>query len=188
MRLNSNMAHIFRYILLTAAAVLLVSSCTKDKLETIYTNQEKKIDQYITNAVNKDSTVVVTYNEGSQRITLVHGEGEELQKGGAVSFYYAGYIFNGSVSNGNLFATNHELTAQQAHWDLTDMTYDIYETYLGNGDLIKGLENGMEGVKAGEECEIIFSGKHGFGNDNFGMIPANSALLYKIWVIGVSND
>lgn len=188
MRINRNMIHLFRSILMMTAMVLLASSCTKDKLETIYTNQDKKIDQYITNAVNKDSTIVVTYNQGSQRITYVQGEGEELQKGGAVSFYYAGYIFNGSVSNGNLFATNHELTAQQAHWELTDMGYEIYETYLGSGDMIKGLENGMEGVKAGEECEIVFSGKHGFGNDNFGMIPANSALLYKIWVIGVSND
>mgnify|MGYP002512817307 CR=1 FL=1 len=40
----------------------------------------------------------------------------------------------------------------------------------------------------GEECEIIFSGKYGFGNDVFGIIPANSALLYKIWVVGVAND
>ena len=45
-----------------------------------------------------------------------------------------------------------------------------------------------EGVKAGEECEIIFSGKYGFGNDSFGIIPANSALLYKIWVISISNE
>jgi FKBP-type peptidyl-prolyl cis-trans isomerase len=47
---------------------------------------------------------------------------------------------------------------------------------------------GLEGVKAGEECEIIFSGKYGFGNKAFGMIPAKSALLYKIWVVSISND
>jgi FKBP-type peptidyl-prolyl cis-trans isomerase len=43
-------------------------------------------------------------------------------------------------------------------------------------------------VKAGEECEILFCGKYGFGNSTFGIIPANSALAFKIWVVSVSNE
>jgi FKBP-type peptidyl-prolyl cis-trans isomerase 2 len=105
-----------------------------------------------------------------------------------VSFYYAGYVFNGSVSSSNLFITNHQATAEQAGWDLTDAGYELYEINLGEARLVQGLKDGLYGVKAGEECEIIFSGKYGFGNENFGIIPANSALLYKIWVAGVSND
>ena len=54
--------------------------------------------------------------------------------------------------------------------------------------LVEGLRNGLLGVRTGEECEILFSGKYGFGNEIFGTIPVNSALLYKIWVVGVSNE
>ena len=54
--------------------------------------------------------------------------------------------------------------------------------------MLDGLKNGLIGVQAGEECEILFTAKYGYGNRTFGIIPANSALLYKIWVIGVSNE
>ena len=59
---------------------------------------------------------------------------------------------------------------------------------MRSNGLLEGLRNGLIGVRSGEECEIAFSGKYGFGNEIFGTIPVNSALLYKIWVIGVSNE
>ena len=39
-----------------------------------------------------------------------------------------------------------------------------------------------------EECDILINGKDAFGNSTFGMIPANSALAFQIWVVSVSND
>jgi FKBP-type peptidyl-prolyl cis-trans isomerase len=71
---------------------------------------------------------------------------------------------------------------------LTDPDYSLFEINLAETELIEGLYNGIIGVKAGEECEILFSGKYAFGNSTFGIIPANSALAFKIWVVGVSND
>ena len=59
---------------------------------------------------------------------------------------------------------------------------------MADARLIPGIQDGLLGVKAGEECEILFSGKYGFGNEKFGIIPANSAQLWKIWVVGVAND
>ena len=59
---------------------------------------------------------------------------------------------------------------------------------MGSDTMVKGLRNGLVGVRAGEECEIIFSGKYGFGRKAFGIIPANSALLYKIWVHSISHE
>jgi hypothetical protein len=109
-------------------------------------------------------------------------------KNGAISFYYAGYVFTGSPSK--LFITNHQATAEDPKnkFIVTDPDYNVLEADMRHDDFIEGLYNGLIGVRAGEECEIAFSGKHGFGNVVFGTIPANSALLYKIWVIGVSNE
>lgn len=169
-----------------ACCIVILGSCVKQKLEVEYNNQETKIESYITKA--KKDTMTVTYNNGTSRLTLKSGTGEPLQADGAVSFYYAGYIFNGSLSNSNLFGTNHKETAEKAGWDLTDEEYLIYETVLSDAKLLEGVRNGLIGVRAGEECEILFTGKYGFGNTTFGIIPANSALAFKIWVIGVSND
>ena len=167
------------------ALVLSLSSCMKSKLEVTYNNQESKIDSYIS---SKGEEYRSLRNGGANRLVLKEGEGEELRKDGFVSFYYAGYTFNGSFSQSNMFVTNHRQTAEQANWNLTDAEYQIYEINLADAKLIQGLKDGLVGVRAGEECEILFSGKYGFGNEEFGIIPANSALLYKIWVVGVAND
>ena len=59
---------------------------------------------------------------------------------------------------------------------------------MAEARFIEGLKNGLRGVRGGEHCQILFSGKYGFGNEEFGIIPANSALLYEIWVEAISND
>lgn len=160
------------------------TSCIKEKLEATYNSQESKIDTY----VEKATDCRIVRNGGSNRIVRTEGEGEELRADGSVSFYYAGYTFNGSISASSMFATNRQATAEEAGWNLTDADYGIFEVSLKDTELLEGLRNGLTGVKAGEECEILFSGKYGFGKKTFGTIPAKSALLYKVWVVAVSND
>ena len=175
-----------RNILAVILLAAISCSCVKEKLEMTYNKQEDTIDKYISSNLKDDRTV--TYNGGSARLTLVQGEGEELEPGGTVGFYYAGYIFNGSLSSSSLFATNHEETATSSKLVLTDADYSLLEVSLEDGKLLEGVRNGLAGVRVGEECEILFCGKYGFGNSTFGMIPANSALAFQIWVVSVSND
>ena len=177
------------YILI--AICLAAVSCVKEKLETLYSKQDTQIDSYISKAriVKHDSvedTLDVVYNKGSVRLIKTEGTGPALEEDGAVSFYYAGYVFTSSPTS--LFATNHQETATGAGFTLTDDEYQLFETDMRNADMIEGLRNGLIGVKSGEVCEIAFSGKYGFGDEVFGTIPVNSALLYKIWVVGDSNE
>lgn len=186
---------------------LCAGSCVKEKLETVYKKQETQIDSYLNknNTAKRDSTIIaedgstrdttwtdtlsIVYNNGSARLVKTKGHGPKLDSNGAVSFYYAGYTFKGSsVSASNLFATNHQETAESANFSLTDPNYSLYEVNIAEAEMLEGLKNGLIGVQAGETCEILFTAKYGYGNKTFGIIPANSALLYKIWVIGVSNE
>lgn len=169
-------------------AAMTLSSCVKEKLEVTYNGQESKISTYIENELKKSNEYTVEYLSGSNRLTRKQGEGEALGKNGTVTFYYAGYTFNGNVVSTAMFASNHEATVANAGWELTEIDLQPLTVNLKENDLVEGLRNGLEGVKGGQECEIVFSGKYGFGNSTFGIIPANSALLYKIWVISVSND
>ena len=174
----------FNYILLTLVS-MLSTSCVKEKLEDIYNKQEDRIDTYIQ---GKSDALDIVYNGGSSRVVTVEGDGEALAEGGTVSFYYAGYVFSGSKSSTNMFTTNHRQTAEKAGWNLTDAEYGLKYITLGKDELLNGLKNGLVGVKAGETCEILFSGKYGFGKKPIGTIPANSALLFEIWVEAVSNE
>lgn len=201
-------------IILLLILCMSAASCVKDKLEETYSRQETQIDTYLTRnrVVKRDSiqiiitpnaddptkndttkvkvewedTLDVVYNNGAARLIKTEGTGPELTENGAVSFYYAGYIFSSSPST--LFATNHRETAEGTKFELTDADYELIEADMTKARMIDGLRNGLIGVRSGEECEIVFSGKHGFGDEIFGTIPVNSALLYKIWVVGVSNE
>ena len=182
-----------------SAALLLIAatSCIKEKLEVTYNNQETKIDKYIESNMyqtvsdengSRTDTLRVENLNGSNRLILEEGIGEELREGGTIAFYYAGYTFSGSKSFSNLFITNHEETALSAGWELTDEKFELYQINISETELVDGLKKGLMGVRAGEHCQILFSGKYGFGNKTFGIIPANSALLYEIWVEAISND
>ena len=171
-------------IIMLAALCLIAGSCMKDKLETTYSKQETQIDTYI--AKNMVDTLNVEYNKGAARLIKKEGTGDRLNEKGAVSFHYAGYVFTTQPTT--LFATNDEQTAKGANFNLTDAEYGLFEADMTDVRLVEGLRNGLLGVRTGEECEIIFSGKYGFGNEIFGTIPVNSALLYKIWDITVSNE
>ena len=195
--------NIFFVIVLCLAA----SSCIKEKLETTYKKQESQIDSYLSksNTAKRDSTIVyedgttkdttwtenleIVYNKGAARLITKKGTGPQLSKDGAVSFYYAGYVFKGSApSPATLFATNHQTTAETSSFEVTDADYSLLEVNMAEAELLEGLRDGLVGVRSGEECEILFTAKYGYGNRTFGIIPANSALLYRIWVVGVSND
>lgn len=175
-------------IFTAAACIMAVLSCTKQKLETTYSSQEDKIDSFISSQLASNEGSTVTHNNGSNRLTLTQGEGEALKEGGTISFFYAGYVFSSGISTSNLFDTNHEETAVAAQWNVTDADFSVRTMTLNDENFIPGLKNGLVGVKGGEICYIIFSGKYGFGKRQKGTIPANSALAYQIWVESISNE
>lgn len=183
-------------IIILCAAAAVSAACSKQSLENAWSTQEDRIDSFIQSLSaegdpdDPEALYVhdVIYNGGSNRVILRDGSGEGLRKGGTVSFYYTGYVFQGSLSAENIFATNDSQTAGENGWDITDASYEIKTLTLGNNDgLVPGLHAGLEGVKAGEICYILFSGQYGFGKKPVGTIPGNSALLYYIRVESVSN-
>lgn len=201
-----------RAIKLLALVILSMtaSSCIKEKLEEGHAKQDKQIDTYFSknntakrtvtievmdpetgDMTTKDTVITdtlrIVHNMGTSRLVRKEGEGPGLTESGAVSFYYAGYLFTSSPAR-QPFATNRQETATQENFNVTDPDFSVMEVDMRSSELIEGLRNGLIGVRAGEECEIAFSGKYGFGNIVFGTIPANSALFYKIWVVGVSNE
>ena len=173
-----------------AAAAIFTAGCTKQSLETTYSSQENRIDSFITSQLESNENYSILHNPGSNRLIISGGSGNALGRGGTVSFYYAGYVLSSaSLSAANLFATNSEETADASGWQLSgDNQFDILTLNIDNEDIVEGLRYGLEGVRAGQECYILFSGKYGFGKKPLGTIPANAALAYHIWVESIANE
>jgi len=185
------------YMTSVLAVFLCLTSCLKEKREVTYNSQEDKIDKYVStnmyktvteNGESRTDTLRVVNRGGSVRLVLEEGTGEPLKPGGTVSLYYAGYIFTGSKSYSNMFITNRKETADEAKWELTDESFELKVIDMADAELLKGLEDGLVGIQSGEHCQILFSGKYAFGKKPFGIIPADSALLFEIWAAGVSNE
>ena len=184
--------------LILASALLLaclVPACNKEAVQQAYDKQETNISNFVAAQLKADETATVTYKDGVVRVVLhdtLSREGllaDTLRMGGTVSFYYAGYtLTSASVSATNLFATNHKETADAAAWRLSDTTAFKILTITLDDHLLDGLQRGLEGVRNQDECYILFSGKHAYGSDKQGTIPARSALVYHIWVNSISND
>ena len=172
---------------LAAASVAL--SCGKSNIETTYSKQDVKIETYVEAQLKAGTADTVCYNRGVARLVLQKGSGAEVGAKGLVKFYYGLYDFSsGNISNSNLVATNNEDLAAASNWTLTEGTvYEAAVVDLKDTGTLEGLRFGLKGVQKGEECVVLFSGKHGYGRQKVGTIPANAALAFHIWVLDIEN-
>ncbi|MBQ0148985.1 MAG: FKBP-type peptidyl-prolyl cis-trans isomerase [Bacteroidales bacterium] len=174
-------------IMMALCMMLGLAACSKSATETLFNTQETNIDTFVDRYLQSNPDARVVYNKSVVRIVVAEGEGTELAKGGCATVFYAGYNFSGSAMNAStLFATNNSDVAAASKWNISDESvFAPAEMNLGDG-LVEGLRLGMEGVRKGEECIILFSGKYGFGRQ-VGTIPANAALAYSINVQDIRN-
>ena len=180
--------NIYKALMTGLLLVILSSSCTKELREQEYGKQEKLIESFVKSLQSRNPDCRVFHQGGSTRITLAEGEGVEVTASGKAVIRYALYDFSsGSASTNTLVATNASDSATTAGWELTDKEYSALEIQLSDKDILTGLRNGLEGVRQGEECWILFSGKYAFGKSKVGTIPANAPLAYHVWVETIEN-
>lgn len=170
--------------------ILALAACSKESIKTLYSTQETRIESIVNALISADEsgTAYSVSRKGSQRVVLSQGSGDTLSPSGSVKFYYAGYTLpSTSIALTNLFDTNIYEIAKAAQRDTTDLSvFEPFTANLSSTGLVKGLKNGLVGVKAGEVCYVLFSGKYGFGDKELGTIPANSALAYALQIVEVT--
>lgn len=144
------------FLLLTTIAILC--SCSKEELANICTSQDIAIENFI--STNFPNSTVIN-NEGSNRVIVQEGFGDIAKQDNSVNITYTGYIFSNGIDK------------QFAKETTTNVK-------LSNGEIIKGLEKGIIGMKEGESAYIVFSAKNGYYNQPIGIIPSMSALIYYV--------
>ena len=179
------MRKLAEYVSLCLLILAVTAACKKEERELLFANQETKIGTFVDKCLSDSTATRAEYNGGAVRLVLTEGRDVDLNARGRVTFLYAGYNFtSGSVSQSNMFATNNPALS----WDVSDSTvFQPVTADMAEGNLMEGLQNGLIGVKAGEECYIIFSGKYGMGKNRIGTIPANAPLAFHLWIQNVEN-
>ncbi len=106
---------------------------------------------------------------GLEYTDVVEGTGDEARSGAKVSVHYTGWLINGtkfdsSVDRGQPFTFN-----------------------LGAGQVIKGWDLGVAGMKVGGKRRLSIPSELGYGSRGAGgVIPPNARLIFDVELLGVN--
>lgn len=95
------------------------------------------------------------------------GEGQEARAGDTVSVHYTG-----TLEDGRKFDSSRDRGQP-------------FSFPLGAGQVIKGWDEGVAGMKIGGRRQLRIPADLGYGARNMGPIPANSTLLFDVELLGI---
>ena len=96
------------------------------------------------------------------------GTGAEAKAGDTVTVQYVGMLTNGTVFD-----------ASATH-GTAGFTFP-----LGAGQVIKGWDQGVAGMKVGGKRELVIPASLGYGAQAVGSIPANSTLVFEVELLSI---
>ena len=99
------------------------------------------------------------------------GEGPKLEKGNQVKVHYDGW-----------------LAEDYSKFDSSRDKRRPFEFELGAGKVIRGWEEGLEGIRAGSKIQLIIPAKMAYGAAGVPSlgIPENADLIFKVEVLKVT--
>ncbi len=113
-----------------------------------------------------------TTPSGLQYIDHVVGEGDTAAAGQHVTVHYTGWLYE----NGE----------QGAKFDSSRDRNDPFDFPLGAGMVIKGWDEGVQGMKIGGQRTLIIPPGLGYGARGAGgVIPPNATLKFDVELIGL---
>ena len=115
-----------------------------------------------------------TSADGLKSTVIQEGTGEGAVNGDTVTVNYTGTLADGTVFDSN-----------------TDPKFGHVQPFqfqLGAGMVIKGWDEGVLGMKVGEERHLEIPAAIGYGAQGQGPIPANATLEFDVTVTAISHS
>lgn len=110
---------------------------------------------------------------GLQYEELQLGTGEEAKAGNHVSVHYTGWLQNTDGSAGSKFDSSKDRN-------------DPFAFPLGAGHVIKGWDEGVQGMKVGGIRKLTIPAALGYGARGAGgVIPPNATLIFEVELLAV---
>ena len=115
---------------------------------------------------------MITTASGLQYEDTVAGTGPVAVAGQQVSVHYTGWLYNDGVKG--------------AKFDSSKDRNDAFQFNLGAGMVIKGWDEGVQGMQVGGTRVLVIPPQLGYGARGAGgVIPPNATLMFEVDLLGV---
>ncbi|XP_072270860.1 peptidyl-prolyl cis-trans isomerase FKBP10 [Pyxicephalus adspersus] len=119
--------------------------------------------------------LLIDFHNPKDGITVQNQVVPQPCKRKAVTGDFVRYHYNGTLMDGTLFDSSYSRNT-------------TYNTYVGMGYIINGMDAGLQGVCVGEWRRIIIPPHLGYGENGAGnSIPASAVLIFDVHIIDFHN-
>jgi peptidylprolyl isomerase len=109
----------------------------------------------------------ITTKSGLKYIDVTAGKGEKAVSGDAVTVHYTGWLTDGKK------------------FDSSKDRNKAFSVTIGKGKVIKGWDEGLQGIAKGGKRILIIPAELGYGKRGQGSIPSNSTLVFEIDMLSI---
>ncbi len=95
------------------------------------------------------------------------GDGAEVKTGDSVDVHYIGTLQDGT------------------EFDNSRKRGEVFNFTVGGGQVIKGWEEGLVGMKVGGQRVLVIPPEKAYGEKGIGPIPANATLVFAIELVSI---
>ncbi len=114
----------------------------------------------------------ITTESGLIYEDLSEGEGEPAKAGAYVTVHYTGWLYEGGVKG--------------AKFDSSKDRNDPFEFPLGAGHVIRGWDEGVQGMMVGGVRRLTIPPQLGYGARGAGdVIPPNATLIFEVELLEI---
>jgi FKBP-type peptidyl-prolyl cis-trans isomerase FkpA len=118
---------------------------------------------------------MVTTDSGLKYEDTTVGSGAQAQAGQQVSVHYTGWLYNDGADD-----------KKGAKFDSSKDRNDPFGFRLGAGQVIKGWDEGVQGMKVGGTRTLVIPPELGYGARGAGgVIPPNATLMFDVELLSV---
>ena len=115
---------------------------------------------------------MITTDSGLQYEDTTPGTGAEAQAGQQVKVHYTGWLYQNGVKG--------------AKFDSSKDRNDPFQFGLGRGQVIRGWDEGVQGMKVGGTRVLVIPPQLGYGARGAGgVIPPDATLLFEVELLAV---
>ena len=111
-----------------------------------------------------------------QRVDVVKGVGEGISSGQTAVVHYTGWLYEPAAAD-----------QKGKKFDSSRDRGDPFRFEIGAGGVIKGWEEGVQGMQVGGQRRLVIPAHLGYGEEGAGggVIPPNATLLFDVELLAI---